>query len=119
VNWAIYQKNISILLVDIVAEEHYAAGAFVGENSEPLLCRLEDEAILNTGLTMLMFQGDPLMKRVNEVNNAWLKQVYTTTGILCALTVLNYFPGRQLSFTHLMNITASNCITCNLASICF
>jgi hypothetical protein len=67
VNWARYGKNISILVADMSAEENYAAGAFVGKNSEPLLCRLEDGIVLNTGLTMLMFHGDPLMSRVNEI----------------------------------------------------
>jgi hypothetical protein len=67
VNWAKYQKNVSVLLSDANAEENYASGAFVGENSEPLLCRLEDGVVFNTGLTMLMFHGDPLMSRFNDI----------------------------------------------------
>ena len=67
VNWAKYQKNVSILLIDKVVEDKYAGGAYIGENSEPLLCRLEDGVVLNTDLTMMMFHGDPLMRRVNEV----------------------------------------------------
>jgi hypothetical protein len=57
VTWANYQKNVSILEADILAEGNYAAGVYVGENPELLLCRLEDGAVLNTGLTMLMFHG--------------------------------------------------------------
>jgi hypothetical protein len=38
-NWAKFQKNVSILLSDIDAETAYAGGHFVGENSEPLVCR--------------------------------------------------------------------------------
>jgi hypothetical protein len=68
-NWVIYQKNVSILLADISAELHYAYGDFVGENSEPLVCRLEDGVVFNTGLTMIMLYGDPLMRRVNEIIN--------------------------------------------------
>jgi hypothetical protein len=68
-NLAKYQKNVSILLADISAEENYAAGYFVDENSEPLLWRLEDGVVFNTGLTMLMFRGDPLVRRVNEIIN--------------------------------------------------
>jgi hypothetical protein len=49
-------------LVDVLAEENYAAGVYVGENSEPLLCRLKDEAVFKTGLTMTMIQEDPLMR---------------------------------------------------------
>jgi hypothetical protein len=68
-NWALYQKNVSILLSDIFVELHYAYGDFVGENSEPLVCRLEDGVVFNTGLTMIMLYGDPLMRRVNEIIN--------------------------------------------------
>jgi len=62
-----YQKNVSILLTDKLVEDKYARGAFVGENSEPLLCRLEDGVVLRTDLSMIMFHGDPLMRRVNEI----------------------------------------------------
>jgi hypothetical protein len=66
-NWAKYQKNISIVVSDMVAEEIYATGGYVGENSEPLLCTLEDGVLANTGLTMILFHGDPLLRRVNEI----------------------------------------------------
>ena len=66
VNWAKYHKNLSILLVDEIAEDNYARGVCVGENSEPLLCGLEDGVVFNTGLTIIMFNGDPLMRRINE-----------------------------------------------------
>jgi hypothetical protein len=49
------------------AEENKAVGVYVGENFEPLLCRLEDRKFLSSGLTMIMFRGDPLLRRVNEV----------------------------------------------------
>jgi hypothetical protein len=67
VDWAKYQKNVSLFLIDIAAEKNFAAGNFVGENSEPLLCRLEDGVFFTTGLSMIMFYGDPLMKRVTEI----------------------------------------------------
>jgi len=66
-NWAKYQKNVSILLEDNLAEGLYAIGTLVGENSEPLLCKLEDGIVSNSGLSMIMFYGDPLMRRVNEI----------------------------------------------------
>jgi hypothetical protein len=66
-NWAKYQKNVSILVADMVAEENYAAGGYVGENSEPLLCRLEEGVVFTTGLSIIMFHGDPLMRRINEL----------------------------------------------------
>jgi hypothetical protein len=66
-NWAQHQKNVSVMLSDIGAELMYANGDFIGKNSEPLLCMLEDGAIFNTGLSMIMFHGDPLMRRVTEI----------------------------------------------------
>jgi hypothetical protein len=66
VNWAMYHKNVSVLLIDKIAEECYADGYFVGENSEPLLCRLEDGVFYSYGLSMVMYYGDPLMTRFSE-----------------------------------------------------
>ena len=52
---------------DKEAEELYASGDFVGENSESLLCKIGDGVFFTFSLSMLMFHGDPLMKRVNEI----------------------------------------------------
>jgi hypothetical protein len=65
--WAVYQKNVSILLVDSFAEMYYDNGFFLGQNSETLVCGLEDGVVFKFGLSMIMFRGDPLMKRVNEI----------------------------------------------------
>jgi hypothetical protein len=65
--WAMYQKNVSFIFPDHYAEESYANGFFLGENSEPLVCKLEDGVIFQTGHTMLMFHGDPLLRRVTEI----------------------------------------------------
>jgi hypothetical protein len=68
VKWAVYQKNISLLLTDVEAEKLYASGLFfVGEYSEPLLCKLEEGAFFQNGQSMIMSHGDPLMRRVNEI----------------------------------------------------
>jgi len=64
--WVKYQ-NVSILLEDKLAEDNYTTGYYVGENSQPLLYRLEDGVVFTTGLTMIMFHGDPLMRRVTEI----------------------------------------------------
>jgi hypothetical protein len=66
-NWARFQKNVSLLLGDLSVEYSYAAGFLVGENNKPLLCKLEDGVIFPASLTMMMFHGDPLMRRVNEI----------------------------------------------------
>jgi hypothetical protein len=67
VNWAKYQKNVSIVLIDKDAEEKYASGGYLDENSKPLLCKLEGGVIYKNDLTMVMFYGDPLLRRVNEL----------------------------------------------------
>jgi len=67
VKWAKSHKNVSILIVDKIAEQHYARGSFLGENSEPLLCMLEDGVIYFNCLNMVMLHGDPLIRRVNEI----------------------------------------------------
>jgi hypothetical protein len=55
------------LLADIFGEESYAFGFNVGEISEHLFCGLEDRVVLITSLTMIMFHGEPLMRRVTEI----------------------------------------------------
>jgi len=65
--WAAYQRNASILLDDDDAEENFALGSYLGENSKPMLCGLKDGVFRQTGLTMLMLHGDPLMRRVTEI----------------------------------------------------
>jgi hypothetical protein len=67
VNWAKHQKNVSVLLLDKVAEDNFARGFYVGENSEPLLCSLEDGVVFTSGHSMIMFYGDPLLRRVTEI----------------------------------------------------
>ena len=69
VDWVKYQKKASILFLYKNAEENYASGCFVGENSEPFLCRLEDGVFFSFGPSMEMFHGDPLMSRFNEIIN--------------------------------------------------
>jgi hypothetical protein len=51
----------------MIAEENYASGNFVGENSEPLFYGLEDELVFSFGQSMLIFRRDPLVRRVTEI----------------------------------------------------
>jgi hypothetical protein len=54
-------------LVYVDAVRNYAIGDYIGDNSEPMVCRLENRVVFTTGLSMIMFHGDPLMKRVTEI----------------------------------------------------
>jgi len=65
--WIKDHKNVSIILLDKEAELRYATGEFVGKNSEPLLCKLEDGIFLSFGQSMQLFHGDPLTRRFNEI----------------------------------------------------
>ena len=67
VDWAVNRRNLAIFLSDAVAEIHYARGYFVGENSEPLMCSLEDGVFYNCALSMVMLHADPLMRRVTHI----------------------------------------------------
>jgi hypothetical protein len=67
IDWAKYQKNVSILFFDTLAEINYASGNFIGEKYKPLLCKLDDGVVFTYSQSMIMFYGDPLMKRVNEI----------------------------------------------------
>jgi len=117
--WALYHKNISILIPDMMAEEYYAKGDFVGDNSKPLVCRLEDGVFLNTGLAMIMFHGDPLMGRVNKIIDRVVEAGLYNYFISYRLNLIKLSFKKIAIVTRLMNITASTCITCNLHSISY
>ena len=55
-----------MFISDVLAELNYAIAKFVGENSGPLMCRLEDCIFYTSGLTMIMFHGDSLLSRAAE-----------------------------------------------------
>jgi hypothetical protein len=58
---------VSILLYDLDAEIGFALGEFAGENSEPLLSRLDDGVYNSDGIAMIILHGDPLLRRVSEI----------------------------------------------------
>ena len=66
-NWITYHKNLSILLPDNFVELSDAFGKFIGENSKPLFCSLDDGVVFSYGHSFLMFNGDPLLRRVSEI----------------------------------------------------
>jgi hypothetical protein len=52
--------------MDLRIEEWITSDKMFFENSQTLLCKLEDGLVYNYGLIMLMFHGDPLLRRVSE-----------------------------------------------------
>jgi hypothetical protein len=89
-NWALYHKNVSLPLTDFVFESGSIIGDLSGENGEPLLCKVHDGVFFNTGAVMLMFYGDPLLMRFNEIfyrvmeaglYNYWISQLVNSLRI--------------------------------------
>jgi hypothetical protein len=114
-----HHKNVSILLPDRDAEVSYATGDFFGEYSKPLLCGLQNGVVFVGSLTKLMFHGDPLIRRFNDIIdrvvegdlfNYWMSMQTHSLQILSRI---------KQSFNNLLYITASTTKTCNLPSISF
>jgi len=53
--------------MDKVAELSLVTGGYLSENYEPLLCPLDDGVMFSFGQSMIMFHGDALMRRFNEI----------------------------------------------------
>jgi hypothetical protein len=130
VDWAKYRKNVSILMVDRVAEEMYASGSFIGENSEPLVCMLEDGVVYFSCPSMLMFHGDPLMKRINEIisrvvaaglYNFWISLIFQKNKLLTHKIGIVHPPDGYYSFNlyHLQPAFYLLLIGWFLSALCF
>ena len=109
-NWAKYQRSVSILVADKVAEGNYARRVYVGENSELLVCRLEDEVVFNTGLTIVMIHVDPLLRRFNEIMDSVVESGLYSYWIALGKDLLKLYP-RKIAIVHPVSNT-----TCFLSS---
>jgi hypothetical protein len=129
-NWAKYQKNMSVLLVDKLAEDNYSSGDYVGEKSEHLLCKLEDRVVFTTGLTMIMIHGDPLMRRVTEIidrvveagiYNYWITLNMNFRKILSRkIAIVNPLDGYySFNLYHMQSAFYLLLIGCCLSALCF
>jgi hypothetical protein len=67
VNWALYYKNVSVLLSDYNFQIQSDNGGYLGGNGKPLLCGIGDGVFINPQAVMIMFYGEPLLKRINEI----------------------------------------------------
>jgi len=129
-DWAKYQKNVSILMIDTNAEDYYSNGFFVGDNSEHLMCGLEDGVVYFTGLHMVMFYGDPLMRRVNEIiarffeaglYDFWIT-INSEKGKLLAWKKANFLPPKayySFNLYHMQPAFYIFFIGCFLSAHCF
>ena len=67
IDWLKEKKNVSVLFADDDIDEEFALGLYCDENSRTFLCWMEDGVFRQTGLTMIMLHGDPLLRRVTEI----------------------------------------------------
>jgi hypothetical protein len=66
-NWAKDYKNVSVFMSDYLFQLLSNNGLHVGGNGEPLLCKLDDGVFVNVRSVMVMFYGEPLLKRINKI----------------------------------------------------
>jgi hypothetical protein len=66
-NWAKYYKNVSVFWSEYSYQFEYINGKLFGGNGEPLLCRVDDGVMFTSQCVMVMFYGEPLLKRMNEI----------------------------------------------------
>jgi hypothetical protein len=94
---------------DISAEYRYALGTFIGENSESLMCGLEEATISFGGTGMVMFYEDPLLRRVSEIidrvveagiYNHWVSLYLNICKILSRKIAIVHPFGEYFSFNY-------------------
>jgi hypothetical protein len=63
VNWAKYYKNVSVFMCDYDFQIQLDNGGYVGGR----LCRMDDGVFFYIQSVMIMFYGEPLLKRINYI----------------------------------------------------
>jgi hypothetical protein len=66
-NWAVLEQNVSVVVPEDNFEMLVDTYLLLKKNVKRPLCRIEDGVFSNNQLAMLMFNGEPLLKRVNEI----------------------------------------------------
>jgi len=129
-NWAMYHKNISFFIPDLIAEFVNEGVYYLGKFSNPFLCRLENGMFYNEGLSFVMLNGDPLLKRVSEIldrlveagfYNFWISlEIHESKLFSRKIAIVNPLDGyyslnlyhmRPAFYLHLMGLC--------LSAICF
>jgi hypothetical protein len=129
-SWAIIHKNTSLFLEDMEAEIMFAFSTLNHENSEPVLCKLEDGMIYNDALSMILFHGDPLLRRVSEIidrvveaglYNNWISLYFNQLKILAGKIALVHPLDEYYSFKmdHIQPAFYLLFIGWCLSSLCF
>jgi hypothetical protein len=80
---------------------------------------LEDVVFDKLKQSMIMFHGEPQMKRVAEITDRVVEGGIYNYWISIYMYLIEYISVGLLLLTKLMNITVSTSITCNLLSTSF
>jgi hypothetical protein len=65
--WAVREQNVSVLMMDISIKVAANVFPLLKKSDKHSLCRIDDGLFYNSESVMVMFYGDPLLKRVNEI----------------------------------------------------
>ena len=123
-------KKCAYFLADITAEFNYAIGDFVGRNSKPLLCKLEDGVVFHDSLPMMMFHRDTLTRRVKNIidrvveaglYNYWISLAFNWRKVLFSNIALAHPLDGYYSFNiyHLQTVLYLLLMVWCLSAICF
>jgi hypothetical protein len=67
VDWATREQNVSVLMLDVSVKVAAKAFPLFKKSDKYFLCRIDDGLFYNFESVMLMFYGDPILTRVNEI----------------------------------------------------
>jgi hypothetical protein len=108
----------------------YDGGGFVGENWKPLVCGLDDGVVFTTELIMIIFHGDPLIKRVSEIvdrvveaglYNYWISQLMRCLKLGSRKIAIVHTPDGYYSFNlyHLLPLFCLLLMGWCISALCF
>jgi hypothetical protein len=91
-----------VYLFDMVAEGIYSIGNSFGENSELLLCRLENGVVFSFRRSMIKCHGDQLLKRVTVIIDRVDEAVIHNYWISLRMKLCKSLP-RKIDLVHLLD----------------
>ena len=82
-----------------VVKNNYDSGVNAGENSESLLCRLEDGVVFNTSLRIIIFLGEKLLRRVYKIIDLVVEEFLYKIWISITMNERKLF-SRKVTIVH-------------------
>ena len=82
-----------------VVKNNYDSGVNAGENSESLLCRLEDGVVFITSLRILKFHGGTLSRQINKIIDLVVEEFLYKNWISITMNERKLF-SRKVTIVH-------------------